>query len=200
MKKIILCILLTVPALAQAGILSFLGDVSSISSAMNSGQQSYSQSDLKEINSYLWWYVERNKKLDGYEFLAEALEKSNDAGYLDTAAQAYYIHGQKEKALEIYETRVLPTARATCRGCEKFYKKMVGLSSNQKVPYSKIYKKQQKELEALQKQKELEAVKNAEVKSEEFPINLAIWGILATLLLNLTVNTIALFKSKQLTS
>lgn len=191
MKKVILCILLAVPTLAQAGILSFLGDVSSITSAMNAGQQSYSQNDLKKINSYLWWYVERNKKIDGYEFLAEALEKSNNAGYLDTAAQAYYINGQKEKALELYETRVLPTARATCSDCEKFYKKMVGLSSNQKIPYSEIYNKQQKELETL---------KDTKAEAEEPLINFAIWGILATLLLNLLVNTIALFKSKQQTS
>jgi len=200
MKKIILLVLLGMPILAQAGILSFLGDVSSISSAMNSGQQSYSQSDLKKINSYLWRHVERNKKLDGYEFLAEALEKSNKAGYLDTAAQTYYLNGQKEKAIELYETRVLPTSRATCEGCDSFYKKIVGLRSDQKIPYSKIYKKQKNELESIKKQKELESLKKSDSKSEKFPIDYAIWGILVALILNLIVNAISLFKPKQLTS
>jgi hypothetical protein len=196
MKKIIILILLGAPLLAQAGILSFLGDVSSISSAMNSGQQSYSQSDLKKINSYLWNRVKKNQKTDGYEFLAEALEKSNQAGQLDTAARTYYINGQKEKAIELYETRVLPTSRATCDSCDTFYKKIAGLSSNQKIPYSKIYQKQKQKMESLQKKEESESVKT----SDKFPIEIAIWGVLVVLLLNLIVNTIALFKSKQLTS
>ena len=193
MNKIILLIFLAVPSLAQAGILGFLGDVSSISSAMNSGQQSYSQGDFKNLNAYLWERVVKNQKTEGYEFLAEALEQSNKAGYLDTAAQTYYINGQKEKAIELYETRVLPTARATCENCEAFYKKIMGLSANQKIPYSKIYTKQKQKLKSLQKEEK----PKVEKKSEKFPINIAIWGILGVLLLNLIVNTIALFKSKQ---
>lgn len=193
MKKIILLVLLAMPLSSQAGILGFLGDVSSISSAMNSGQQSYSQSDLKKLNSYLWKRVEKNQKTDGYQFLAEALEKSNKAGYLDTAAQTYYINGQKEKAIELYETRVLPTSRATCTGCDAFYKKLVGLSKDQEIPYSKIYEKQKKKLESLQNKEQAISVKN----SDELPINIAIWGILVALILNLVINTISLFKPRQ---
>lgn len=226
MNKLILVLILGFPMLAHAGWLSILGDVSSISSAMSSGQQSVSQGDLKKVNSYLWWYAERKQSLEGYEFLAEALEKSNNVSYLDTVAQTYYYNGQKEKAIELYETRVLPTARATCRSCEDFYKKMRGIKAAQKIPYSQIYKKQKLKLkqESLLKQEELELAKNAEfesakeaelesvkkeelelskkveLESESLPVNWAIWGILVALLLNLTVNTIALFKSKQIAS
>lgn len=195
MNKILLLIMLTIPTLCQAGLLGFLGDVSSISSALNSGQQSYSHDDLKKINSYLWWHVERNKKLDGYEFLAEALEKSNKAGHLDTVAQTYYINGQKEKAIEIYETRVLPTARATCKGCDEFYRKIIGLRSDQKIQYSEIYKKQQEKLKHLMQNEKQESTQDKE-KPLELSINFAIWGVFIVLILNLLVNIIALFKSK----
>ena len=52
------------------------------------------------------------------------MEKSNKIGYLDTAARAYFDNGQKEKAIELYETRILSLARAVCSSCESFYKKM----------------------------------------------------------------------------
>lgn len=196
MKKLIFIVVLGMPLLSQAGILGFLGDVSSISSAMNSGQKSYSSSDMKKINLYLWQRVEKKQKTEGYQFLAEALEQSNRAGYLDTAAQTYYINGDTEKAIELYETRVLPTSRATCSDCDTFYKKIVGLSSSQKIPYSEIYEKQKQKLKSLQNKEEPVSAK----QSENFPINIAVWGILVVLLLNLVVNTASFFKSKQLTS
>ena len=176
MNKIILIIILGLPLTANAGWLSFLGDVTSISSAMSSGQQSVSHSDLKEINSYLWTRVQRNQKLDGYKFLVEALEKSNQAEKLDTVAQTYYINGEKEKAIELYETRVLPTARATCNSCLAVYKKMVGLKSDQPIPYQEIYERN--------KQRKIDKEQASQVEQGMSSIEYAIWGILIMLVLN----------------
>lgn len=181
MKKTILIILLIgFPLIANAGWLSFMGDVASISSAMSSGQQPVSQGDLKDVNSFLWRRVQNNQKLDGYKFLAEALEKSNKCDYLDTAAQTYFINGEKEKAIELYETRVLPTARATCGECEKFYKKMVGLAPSHPIPYDEIYQRN--------KQREMDKGKGSQIKQKTPSIEYAAWAILAIVALNWLTN------------
>lgn len=73
-KKLLFVVLLGFSISASAGWLSFFGDVASISSAMGSGRQGISQSDLKSVNSYLWAMVKNKEYADGYEFLAEALE------------------------------------------------------------------------------------------------------------------------------
>ena len=51
MKKIILLVFLAVPSLAQAGLLGFLGDVSSISSAMRSGNGVVNDNEVKGVKS-----------------------------------------------------------------------------------------------------------------------------------------------------
>lgn len=175
-KQILFVALLGFSISASAGWLSFFGDVASISSAMGSGRQGVSQSDLKAVNKYLWKMVEEKEYVDGYEFLAEALEESNNVSYLDTAAQAYFDNGQKEKAMELYETRVLPIARATCRSCESFYKKMTGLSAEANIPYSDIYIANQKR----QKERFEASIQEKETPTVEY----AIWGILLMLMVN----------------
>lgn len=185
MKKVIILAILMFPLITKAGLLGFLGDVASISSAMSSG--SVSQGDLKDINKYLWRRVEQKQKLEGYKSLVEALEKSNKAGYLDTVARTYYINGEKDKAIELYETRVLPTARATCRGCEAFYKSIVGLESSQPIPYEEIYKKNKK------RQKDLEEASH--IEQETSTVEYAIWGIFLIMLLNLYANRKHFFES-----
>jgi len=179
MNKLLLAVVLSFPLIANAGWFSFMGDVASISSAMNSGgNQSVSQSDMKDLNSYLW--NRRVQKIDGYKFLAEALEESNKIGYLDTAAHTYYTNGEKEKAIELYETRILPTARATCSDCVSFYKKIVGLKSEQPIPYEEIYKRNKQ-----RKEKKSELTK---ADQETSSIKYAVWGIFLVMLLNLYLN------------
>ncbi|WOI35814.1 hypothetical protein R1T43_11305 [Alteromonas sp. CI.11.F.A3] len=180
MKKIFFLICLAIPVSANAGWLSFFGDVASISSAMDTGPRNITQSDLKKVNSYLWRYVERKEKLEGYEYLAEALELSNDVAHLDTAAQAHFLHGNINKALELYETRVLPTGRAIDVVYESYYRKMKGLEVEQKIPYEKLYREKMSKEEAVKQRME------AEFKLP--PSDYAIWGILVLLLINLLSN------------
>lgn len=87
-----------------AGWFSFAADAASISGALSSSpkRSTVINTDLNKVNTYLWKMVESNNYVDGYEFLAEALEESNNLNGLDTAAQAYFANGKKEKALEIY--------------------------------------------------------------------------------------------------
>jgi hypothetical protein len=188
MKKIFFLICLAIPVSANAGWLSFFGDVASISSAMDSGSRNITQSDLKKVNSYLWGYVEREEKLEGYEYLAEALELSNDVAHLDTAAQAHFLHGNIKKALELYETRILPTGRAIDVVYESYYRKMKGLRAEQKIPYEKLYRDKMAKEEAVKQRME------AEFKLP--PSDYAIWAILALLLIN-SLSNLVRKKSQQ---
>lgn len=182
MKKILFLICLVIPISAHAGWLSFFGDVASISSAMDSGPRNITQSDLEKVNTYLWGYVERKEKLEGYEYLAEALELSNTVAHLDTAAQAHYLHGNKNKALELYETRILPTGRAIDTVYERYYREMKGLSAEQKIPYAKLYR------DKIAKEEAIKQRMDAEFNLP--PSDYAIWGILVLLLINLLANLV----------
>lgn len=178
-KHILMIALLSVPMFTHAGWLSFLGDAASISSALNSGQRSISNAEIKAINTYLWKMVKTKKYVEGYEFLAEALEVSGSASYLDTAAQAYFDNGQKEKAIELYETRILPIARVTCKSCIPTYKRMVGLKGDQKIPYNEIYK--------TNEQRKLDKIEASKSATATPAVEFAIWGIFAILIFNLLV-------------
>ena len=182
MKKILILLCLTIPLSANAGWFSFLGDVASISSAMDSGQKNVSQSDIRKVNSYLWGYVERKQKLEGYEFLAETLELSNEIAHLDTAAQAHFINGNKKKALELYETRILPTGRAIDVVYERYYREMKGLSANQKIPYEELYRDKKAKEEALEERVNAELT----LPSSDY----AIWGILVLIFVNILLNLV----------
>lgn len=186
MKRLLILLWLLVPVGANAGWFSFFGDVASISSALDSDSRNITQNDLSKVNSFLWGHVERKQRLDGYEYLAEVLELSNDIAHLDTAAQAHFLHGNKEKAIALYEARILPTSRAIDSVYEKYYRQMKGLSANQKIDYGKLYEEKQRKAEAI------EARMEAEMKLP--PSDYAIWGILVVLFLQLMV---ALFRKSS---
>lgn len=186
MKKIVLVLLLVFSTSAHAGLLSFLGDVASISSVMG-GASSVSHSDLKKVNAYLWSMVEAKRYDNGYELLAEVLEVSSDIAYIDTAAQAYYDNGKKEKALELYELKVIPIGRALGSSYEATYRKMKGIDANGQINYDYIYKKQQ--------EYKAELADKLSANSGGSPVDYAIWGIFLILLLNLYANRKQFFES-----
>jgi hypothetical protein len=132
MKSFIVVVFLSLTTSVYAGWFSFAADVASISTALSSNG-AVSEKDLKKVNEYLWDMHKAKKYVEGYELLAETLESSNSIHHLDTAAVAYFDNGKKEKAIEIYELRILPTARAIEPRLENTYKKMVGLDSSQKI-------------------------------------------------------------------
>jgi hypothetical protein len=156
---------------------------------MRSGNGAVNDNELKEISSYFWRNKKLNKKIPGYEAFAEELEKSNKTSHWDTAAQIYAFHGQKDKAKKLYEERILPIARATCSGCVSNYRVTFELRDDEKIDYSQLYKKNNQRKSELQKEAEQSKV-----------TDMAIWAILIALVLNLFVNTVNLFRSKQLTS
>lgn len=189
MKKVLLLICLAIPVGAHAGWLSFFGDVASISSAMNQGAPNVSSEDMKDIKVHLWAMVESGKYEEGWEVYAEILEKSNNLRYLNTAAFAYYGNSNKKKALEIYEERILPTARAIHKRIyEGNYRNIKGLKSDEKIPYGELYKKAKLKRDKLQKEQELQMAKQSEMNAKTPLVEYAIWGVLAVLILNLITN------------
>jgi tetratricopeptide (TPR) repeat protein len=174
MKSFVVVVFLSLTTSVYAGWFSFAADVASVSTALssNSGVQ---EKDLKKVNQYLWDMVEAKKYTKGYELLAQTLEKSNDLSYLDTAAVAYFDNGQKEKAIEIYELRILPTARAVNPGLERTYKRIVGLDSSQQIDYEKIYERYKDEQDSKKPQE------------SSFSVLFVLWAIFFVLLLNLLV-------------
>lgn len=98
----------------------FFGSIASTaigtSLASNGGGTAY-VSDIKKrmskVNSYLW-HMHETKYTKNYKFYLKWQENSIDkSGYddislLDTIAWVYKDHGNKKKAIEIYETRILP--------------------------------------------------------------------------------------------
>lgn len=68
----------------------------------------YSSSRMDKINSYLWSMHKRGEYEEGYQFYLQYLEQAEDVDYLDTVAKVYNDNGNKKKALEIYEKRILP--------------------------------------------------------------------------------------------
>lgn len=95
----------------------------------------------RKINLYLWDMVLKKSYEPGYEFYAEILEKSREINNVDTAAQAYFDNGKKELAIELYETKVLPTARVFGSDYEKTYRRLIGEKDDYIIPYNDIYQK-----------------------------------------------------------
>ncbi len=196
MKNLILVISLLLPVSVQAGILSFLGDVSSISSAMNKGASQVSPDDMKKINDHVWAMYKNNKFEDGYEFYVDLLEKSNNLKYVSTAAFAYDANSNKKKALELYETKILPTGRAIAKKVyEGNYRIIAGLKSDEAIPYKELYQKEKLKREELIKAEKLalkqeNALKlNAYESSAKTPmVDFATWGVLVILIMILITN------------
>ena len=178
MKNLILVISLLLPVSVQAGILSFLGDVSSISSAMNKGASQVSPDDMKKINDHVWAMYKNNKFEDGYEFYVDLLEKSNNLKYVSTAAFAYDANSNKKKALELYETKILPTGRAIAK---KVYE---GLYQKEKLKREELIKAEKL---ALKQENALKL--NAYESSAKTPmVDFATWGVLVILIMILITN------------
>ncbi|MCI5167901.1 MAG: hypothetical protein D3903_17915 [Candidatus Electrothrix sp. GM3_4] len=59
------------------------------------------------INSFTWYFFQHPYE-EGYKFYLNYLEQTENINYLDTVAQVYNDNGNKRKALEIYEKRILP--------------------------------------------------------------------------------------------
>lgn len=95
----------------------------------------------RQINLYLWDMVVKKTYEPGYEFYAEILENSREIYSIDTAAQAYFDNGKKEQAIELYETKVLPTARVFKGDYEKTYRRLIGEKEDYVIPYKEIYQK-----------------------------------------------------------
>lgn len=113
MKKIMIaCILMTFLSSTDYANAGFWGSLagSAIGHSVNKG---YSEKRMRKVNDYLWnmhqMKVARGEKYEeGYAFYLKYLEQSEDVDYLDTVAQVYNDNGNKKKAIEIYEKRILP--------------------------------------------------------------------------------------------
>ncbi len=124
----------------QAGFFtSMFGSMAA--NALSSNKTQYrSYTYEKKINSYLWSMYEAKSFEKDWKFYAKELSNSNEISYLDTAAQAYNFNGDKEKALEIYETKILPylkfEKRDTRTRFEKYYNEL--RQKNEPIDYDVI--------------------------------------------------------------
>ncbi len=103
---------------AQAGFFSSILSTAIGTSLANSGKGTVYVSQIKtrmnRVNDYLWHMHQTKKYTKNYKFYLKWLENSiNKSGYddislLDTIAWVYKDHGDKKKAIKIYQTRILP--------------------------------------------------------------------------------------------
>ncbi|WP_409524013.1 hypothetical protein [Nitrincola sp. MINF-07-Sa-05] len=96
---------------AHAGFFSsVLGGVTA-NAITGSGGSVVSDSKLKLINAYIWDMHINGTYEDGYEYYLPYLDDSSSVSYLDTLAFAYSDNGDRDKGVELYETRILPLLR-----------------------------------------------------------------------------------------
>ncbi|MCW8889335.1 MAG: hypothetical protein OQL20_01585 [Sedimenticola sp.] len=172
-KTATICFLMIISFPSHAGFLSgfFSSAAANIVTSDSSG--GVRQSDLEKINSYLWGMVKSNNYIQEYEFYTQLLEEqSNDPGYLDTVAHVYFNNGEKEKAKQLYETRVLPYKRYD-QSYVNQYRIFAELSDEDKIDYADIYVK-------AEEYRESRKVEQTGSGSLEF----LLWLILITLLAN----------------
>lgn len=98
--------LLLVSPISYAGFWGSLAGAA-IGSSMSGGSVQ-TPDRMKKVNQYLWDMHKANKLEEGYQFYLNYLEQSEDINYLDTVAHIYNDSGNKKKAIEIYEKRILP--------------------------------------------------------------------------------------------
>ena len=66
------------------------------------------------LNMFLWNMHETQQYIESYNFFLERLENNtSNPNCLDTVAWVYKDHGDQEKAIQIYTTRILPTIQKT---------------------------------------------------------------------------------------
>lgn len=107
-KLLIACVLLAV-VVANDAHAGFWGSMagSAIGNSVTK-KRGYSNERMKKVSSYLWEMHKSGKYEEGYKFYLDYLEQTEDISYLDTVAHVYNDNGNKRKALEIYEKRILP--------------------------------------------------------------------------------------------
>lgn len=143
-RLLVLILCLSFSISANAGFFKDLlvGVVANEITEDDPGSVSVSPAEEKRINRYLWNMVSQKNYEPGYEFYVDILERSREIAYVNTAAMAYFDNGKKELAIEIYETRILPTARVFDRDYyEKAYRNLIGEKEDYVIPYNEIYQK-----------------------------------------------------------
>ncbi len=117
MKKII-SILIILSIYANAGFFGSIASTAIGTSLASKGGGTVYVSEIKkrmaQVNSYLWHMHETKNYTQNYEFYLKWQENSilksgyDNISLLDTIAWVYKDNGNKKKAIEIYETRILP--------------------------------------------------------------------------------------------
>lgn len=127
--QIMLVGLLVLSPVSHAGFWGSLAG-GAIGSSMASGNKSQAPDRMKKANQYLWDMHKANKLEEGYKFYLNYLEQSEDINYLDTVAKIYNDSGNKKKAIEIYEKRILPWValedEATKAEFKEYYEEIAG--------------------------------------------------------------------------
>ncbi len=72
------------------------------------------------LNKVLWNMHETELYSPNYRSLLAVLEKTNDYGRLDTVAWVYKDNGDTEKAIKLYEERILPAVKNSGGDIEKY--------------------------------------------------------------------------------
>lgn len=111
MKKqlaIIMMVLMATTPISHAGFWGSLAGGAIGSALSSSGNSSQAPGRMEKVNTYLWKMHENKKLEEGYEFYLKYLEQSDNISHLDTVAHIYNDSGNKKKAIEIYEKRILP--------------------------------------------------------------------------------------------
>jgi len=120
MKKFILSLATATLLSTQvyAGFFSSIASTAIGTSLASSGGGTVYVNDIKErmkqVNLYLWHMHETKKYTKNYLFYLKWQENSiaksgyDDINFLDTIAWVYKDHNNKKKAIEIYQTRILP--------------------------------------------------------------------------------------------
>lgn len=127
--QVMLVGLLVLSPVSHAGFWGSLAG-GAIGSSMASGNKSQAPDRMKKANQYLWDMHKANKLEEGYKFYLNYLEQSEDINYLDTVAKIYNDSGNKKKAIEIYEKRILPWValedEATKAEFKEYYEEIAG--------------------------------------------------------------------------
>jgi len=119
MKKLILGFIVSIIFTSQiyAGFFGSIASTAIGTSLATKGGGTVYVSDIKErmkkVNAYLW-HMHETKYTKNYKFYLKWQENSiaksgyDDINFLDTIAWVYKDNGNKKKAIEIYETRIVP--------------------------------------------------------------------------------------------
>jgi hypothetical protein len=112
-------------------------------SLTNSKSTPYTPSRLKKVNSYVWEMHKQKNYTNDYLFYVKFLENSTDVNHLDTVAHAYYDNGHVQKAIEVYEEKILPWLKfessKTRASLENYYKNFANIEGE--IDYPALFTK-----------------------------------------------------------